>query len=60
MGLSGLLERLEKAIADLEAQNQGGEDAPVAHLPKELADKESSSDQGVEGLGLGVPQGAHR
>ena len=40
VGLSGLLERLEKAIADLEAQNEGGEDAPVAHLPKELADKD--------------------
>ena len=39
-GLSGLLGRLEKAIADLEAQNEAGEDAAVAHLPGELADKE--------------------
>ena len=45
VGLSGLLERLEKAIAYLEAQNEGGEDAPVAHLPKELADKEVLRDR---------------
>ena len=45
VGLSGLLERLEKAIADLEAQNEEGEDAPVAHLPKELADKEVLRDR---------------
>ena len=34
-----LLNRLEKAIADLEAQNEGGEDTPAVHLPEELADK---------------------
>ena len=39
-GLSGLLGRLDKAIDDLEAQNEGGGDAAVAHLPGELADKE--------------------
>ena len=39
-GLRGLLERLEKAIADLEAQNEAGEEAAVARLPEELADKE--------------------
>ena len=39
-GLRGLLERLESAIADLEAQNEAGEDTAVAHLPEELADKE--------------------
>ena len=44
-GLSGLLERLEKAIADLEAQNEPGEDATVARLPKELADKEVLRDR---------------
>ena len=44
-GLSGLLERLEKAIADLEAQNEAGEDATVANLPKELADKEVLRDR---------------
>ena len=39
-GLRGLLERLERAIADLEAQNEAGEDAAVARMPGELADKE--------------------
>ena len=39
-GLSGLLGRLDKAIDDLEAQNEAGGDAAVAHLPGELADKE--------------------
>lgn len=37
--LGKLLERLEKAILDLEAQNEAGEeDAPV-HLPEKLAEK---------------------
>ena len=36
---SRLLNRLEKAIADLEAQNEAGEDAPAVHLPEKLADK---------------------
>ncbi len=39
-GLRGLLERLERAIADLEVQNEVGEEAAVARLPEELADKE--------------------
>ncbi len=39
-GLRGLLERLESAITDLEAQNEAGEDASAIHLPRELADKE--------------------
>ena len=39
-GLSGLLTRLERAIGDLEAQNEAGEDAYAIHLPEELADKE--------------------
>ena len=39
-GLRGLLDRLDKAIADLEAQNEAGEDAAVARLPEELAAKE--------------------
>ncbi len=38
-GLRGLLERLERAIADLEAQNEAGEDAAITRLPEELADK---------------------
>ena len=34
-----LLNRLEKALVDLEAQNEAGEDTPAVHLPEELADK---------------------
>ena len=44
-GLRGLSERLERAIEDLEAQNEGGEDAAAVHLPEELADKEVLRDQ---------------
>ena len=44
-GLRGLLERLESAIVDLEAQNEAGEDTAVAHLPEELADKEVLREQ---------------
>ena len=40
-----LLDRLEKAIEDLEAQNEGGEDAPAVHLPEELADKRALREQ---------------
>ena len=36
---------MDKAIADLEAQNEAGEDAAVAHLPEELADKEVLREQ---------------
>ena len=45
-GLRGLLERLERAIADLEAQNGAGEDAAVTRLPEELADKKVLSVKG--------------
>ena len=44
-GLRGLLERLESAITDLEAQNEAGEDASAIHLPRELADKEVLREQ---------------
>ena len=44
-GLRGLLDRLERAIADLEAQNEAGEDAAVARLPEKLADKEVLREQ---------------
>ena len=44
-GLRGLLERLENAIADLEAQNQAGEDAAATRLPEELADKKVLREQ---------------
>ena len=40
-----LLDRLEKAIEDLEAQNEEGEDAPAVHLPEELADKRALREQ---------------
>ena len=45
-GLRGLLERLERAIADLEAQNEAGEDAAVTRLPEELADKKVLRERG--------------
>ena len=32
------MERLERAISDLESQNESGEDAPTAQLPQELYD----------------------
>ena len=38
-GLRGLLDRVERAIEDLEAQNEAGEDTAAADLPEELADK---------------------
>ena len=44
-GLRRLLERVERAIADLEAQNEAGEDAPAVHLPGGLADKEELREQ---------------
>ena len=39
--LRELLERVEKAIADLEAQNEGGEDDVPARLPEKLADQKT-------------------
>ena len=39
------LERLERAMTDLEAQNEAGEDTAVAYLPEELADKEVLREQ---------------
>ena len=44
-GLRVLLERLESAMADLEAQYEAGEDTAVARLPEELADKEVLREQ---------------
>ena len=40
-----MLDRLEQAIEDLEAQNEGGEDAPAVYLPEELADKRALREQ---------------
>ena len=39
--LRRLLERSERTICDLEAQNEAGEDAAPANLPQELAGKEA-------------------
>ena len=44
-GLRGLLDRLERTITDLEAQNEAGEEAAVARLPQKLADKEVLREQ---------------
>ena len=38
-GLAKLLERLDRAIAELEDQNEGETDRAPVHLPEELADK---------------------
>lgn len=38
-GLRKLLSGVETAIAELESQNEGGEDVPTANLPKELLEK---------------------
>ena len=43
--LNRLLNRVEKAIADLEAQNEGGEDASAVSLPGELTDKRALREQ---------------
>ena len=43
--LRKLLNRIEAAIRDLEAQNEGGEDTPAVHLPGELANKEMLREQ---------------
>ena len=39
--LRRLLERAERAICELEAQNEAGEDAPPANLPPELTSKKA-------------------
>ena len=59
-GLSGLLERVERAIADLEAQNEAGEDAAAAHLPEELADKEVLRDKVRQAMADLVSQKRHK
>lgn len=40
-GLRRLLERVEKVISDLEAQNEAGEGVANPHLPRELADRKA-------------------
>ena len=59
-GLRGLLERLESAIADLEAQNEVGEDTAVAHLPEELANKEALRERVRQALDDLVSQKRHK
>ena len=44
-GLQRLLERVETAIRDLEAQNEAGEGAVPTRLPKKLAKKEALREQ---------------
>ncbi len=44
-GLARLLGRLERAIAELEDQNEGETDGPPVHLPKVLANKKNLRDQ---------------
>jgi len=43
--LQQLLNRTEAAIADLEEQNEQGNDPPPVHLPKQLADKQNLRDK---------------
>ena len=59
-GLRGLLDRLERAIADLEAQNEEGEDATVARLPEELADKAVLREQVKQAMADLASQKRHR
>jgi|SoiMethySBSTD1v2_1073268.scaffolds.fasta_scaffold226204_2 transposase len=49
-GLADLLGRVETAIADLEAQNTGGDDPPPARLPAELARAEALRARVLEAL----------
>ena len=44
-GLAKLLERLDRAIAELEDQNERESDRPPVHLPEELTDKRNLREQ---------------
>ena len=59
-GMRGLLDRLERAITDLEAQNEAGEDAAVARLPQKLADKEVLREQVKHAMADLASQKRHR
>ncbi len=53
-GLAKLLERLDRAIAELEDQNEVETDGAPVHLPQELVNKRNLRDQvrrAMEGLG---------
>ena len=49
--LRELLDRVEKAIADLEVQNEGGEDGVPARLPEKLADRKTLRQRVRQALG---------
>ena len=59
-GLGGLLDRLERAIADIEAQNEAGEDVSAVHLPEKLADKELLREQVKQALSDVTSQKRHK
>ncbi len=59
-GLRGLLDRLERAITDLEAQNKAGEEVAVARLPEKLADKEVLREQVKHAMADLASQKRHR
>ena len=59
-GLRGLLDRLERAITDLEAQNEAEEEAAVARLPEKLADKEVLREQVKHAMADLASQKRHR
>ena len=59
-GLSGLLDRLERAIADLEAQNEAGEDVSAVHLPEQLASKEALRQQVRQAMDYLTSQKRHK
>jgi transposase len=44
-GLAKLLERTDKVIAELEAQNEGGDEPPPPRLPQQLAQKQELRSQ---------------
>ncbi len=50
-GLAKLLERLDRAIAELEDQNERESDRPLVHLPEELTDKRNLREPGAPGDG---------
>ena len=56
-GLADLLGRVETAIADLEAQNAGGDDPPPARLPAELARAEALRERVAEALARVTDEG---
>ena len=59
-GLSGLLDRLERTIADLEAQNEAGEDVSAVHLPEQLASKEALRQQVRQAMDYLTSQKRHK